>query len=244
MAKWQIPTEKINLKFPQEILQEYASDLTNQTQEKLQGQVKEDITYLQNDSPRITHTLLVYILRLKQHYRLFELTQSSENPYPVSLTAFYYTGSEIFDNLTSPTVLDQRLSNLVTSAKVGNILAHFLRLSELSEYRLSFEFEFDFKTFASLGNIYNSSVPNNLSDFKSAETIYNAHKNVIIESVKETLDFQPGGPIVGSRIQIPVAHLQSDRLITALIFLITKVEGNSLQLSLAEVIKSGEYSIK
>jgi hypothetical protein len=237
MAKWIIPTEASSIRFPNEILQEYANELTRETKEKLQASVKESISYLQNDSPRLTYTFLIYISRLKQHYKLFELVQSSENPYPVTLTVYYYTGSEIFDNLISPVELDKKLATLVATSKVTNILGHFLRLSELTEISVDLNFNFDFKTFASLGNVYNPQVPNNLSDFKFAEDLFNSHREVIIESVKETLEMQPGIPSVGAKIQIPVAHLSPTKLITALVFLINRVDGYSIQLSLSEVVK-------
>lgn len=131
--KWNIPTNTENLKYPDKILQEFANALATETNRVLVGQVTESISYDSYDRPRIFYALQVFITKLKQSYRLFEIEQVGENPYPVNLKVVFYTGSEIFDNLKDADTLNTKLNDLAQDKLVGNLLAHFINLSELKD---------------------------------------------------------------------------------------------------------------
>lgn len=131
--KWNIPTNTENVKYPDKILQEFADALAIETNNVLVGQVTESISYDSYDRPKIFYALHVYITKLKQSYRLFEVEQVGENPYPVNLKVVFYTGSEVFDNLKDADVLNTKLNDVAQDKLVGNLLAHFINLSELKD---------------------------------------------------------------------------------------------------------------
>lgn len=131
--KWNIPTQSKNLKYPDKILQEFADALAIETENVLVGQVTESISYDSYDRPKIFYALHVYITKLKQSYRLFEVEQIGEKPYPVNLNVVFYTGSEVFDNLKDANALEKKLAEVAKNSLIGNLLAHFINLSELKE---------------------------------------------------------------------------------------------------------------
>lgn len=133
MKKWNIPKDFVNLKYPDEILQEFADALTRDTNNTLLGQVTETISYDSNDRPKIYYSLHVYISKLKQTYRLFEIEQTEDKPYPVNLKIILYSSSNIYDNLKDAKSLNDKLDELAKDINVGNLLAHFIRLSEIKE---------------------------------------------------------------------------------------------------------------
>ncbi len=130
ITKWYIPTNTENLKHPDEILQEYADALAVETKNILSGQVTEQISYDSYSRPKIFYALHVYITKLKQSYRLFEVEQIGENPYPVNLKVVFYTGSEVF-KLKDADALSAKLNEVAQDKLVGNLLAHFINLSQL-----------------------------------------------------------------------------------------------------------------
>lgn len=131
--KWNIPTNPENLKYPDKILQEFADALAAETNNVLVGQVTESISYDSYDRPKIFYALQVFITKLKQSYRLLEVEQIGENPYPVNLKVVFYTGSEVFDNLKDADTLNVKLDEIAQNKLVGNLLAHFINLSELKK---------------------------------------------------------------------------------------------------------------
>ena len=133
MKKWNIPKNTENVKYPNKILQEFADALASETNNVLVGQVNESISYDSSDRPKILYALRVYITKLKQSYRLFEVEQVGENTYPVNLKVVFYTGSEVFDNLKDADTLNTKLNSASQNILVGNLLAHFINLSELKE---------------------------------------------------------------------------------------------------------------
>jgi hypothetical protein len=131
--KWNIPANAENLKYPDKILQEFADALAAETNNVLVGQVTESISYDSYDRPKIFYALQVFITKLKQSYRLLEVEQIGENPYPVNLKVVFYTGSEVFDNLKDADTLNVKLDEIAQNKLVGNLLAHFINLSELKK---------------------------------------------------------------------------------------------------------------
>ena len=131
--KWNIPTIVENLKYPDKILQEFADALAAETDNTLGGQVTEAISYDAYDRPKIYYALHVYITKLKQSYRLFEVEQVGENPYPVNLKVVFYRGSEVFDNLKDADALNKKLDEVAQNKSIGDLLAHFINLSELKD---------------------------------------------------------------------------------------------------------------
>ena len=131
--KWNIPTIVENLKYPDNILQEFADALAAETDNTLGGQVTEAISYDAYDRPKIYYALHVYITKLKQSYRLFEVEQIGENPYPVNLKVVFYKGSEVFDNLKDADALNKKLDEVAQNKSIGDLLAHFINLSELKD---------------------------------------------------------------------------------------------------------------
>ena len=131
--KWNIPTIVENLKYPDKILQEFADALAAETDNTLGGQVTEAISYDAYDRPKIYYALHVYITKLKQSYRLFEVEQVGENPYPVNLKVVFYKGSEVFDNLKDADALNKKLDEVAQNKSIGDLLAHFINLSELKD---------------------------------------------------------------------------------------------------------------
>jgi hypothetical protein len=133
MKRWNIPTDTENVKYPDKILQDFADALATETNNVLVGQVTESISYDSYDRPKMFYMLNVYITRLKQSYRLFEVEQVGENPYPVNLKVVFYTGLKVFDNLESAEALDKKLNDVAQDKLVGNTLAHFINLSNLKD---------------------------------------------------------------------------------------------------------------
>ncbi|MDD5508431.1 MAG: hypothetical protein PHD25_08910 [Bacteroidales bacterium] len=133
MKKWVIPTIPEDLRYPDEILQEFADALATDTRNALTGQVTESISYDSYERPKIYYALHVYITKLKQSYRLLEIEQIEDKPYPVNLKIVLYTGSQVFDNLKDAKALNDKLDEIAKNSLVGNLLAHFIRLSELKE---------------------------------------------------------------------------------------------------------------
>lgn len=133
MIKWNIPTISQDLRYPDKILQEFADALATDTNNALTGQVTESISYDSYDRPKIYYALHVYITRLKQSYRLLEIEQTEDTPYPVNLKVVLYTGSQVFDKLKDAKALNTKLDEVAKDPLVGNLLAHFIRLSELKE---------------------------------------------------------------------------------------------------------------
>ena len=133
MKKWNIPTISEDLRYPNEILQEFADALATDTQNALIGQVTESISYNSYDRPKIIYALHVYITKLKQSYRLLEIEQIEDKPYPVNLKVVLYTGSQVFDNLKDAKALNDKLDDVAKDELIGNLLAHFIRLSGLKE---------------------------------------------------------------------------------------------------------------
>lgn len=133
MKKWNIPPSGQNQKHPIDILQEFADALHIDSNQKLTGQVTEQISYDSEDRPKLFYALHVYVNKLRQSYRLFEIEQITENVYPVNLKVILYSGTENYDNISTPKSLEVKLSELSNNLMVGNLLAHFIRLSELKE---------------------------------------------------------------------------------------------------------------
>lgn len=124
-----------NLKefYPDQILQKYADSLTRQTKGDLSGQVNNVIINDGMGLPHIVYALLVYLAKIKQSYRLFEIEQIKETVYPVNLKVFFYTGMQEFNNLPTPKELEDCLDNLVSSPGVSMLITHFLKLSDLKD---------------------------------------------------------------------------------------------------------------
>jgi hypothetical protein len=132
MKNWNIPTIEKDILYPHELLQKYADSLIKETKGVLAGQVTEKIENDFGNNARIVYALYIYLAKLKQSYRLFEIEQIESDVYPVNLKVFYYTGSTEYPNLDS-NALEERLDLLIASAPIGNLISHFLRMSELKE---------------------------------------------------------------------------------------------------------------
>lgn len=133
MKEWKLDVNKSNEKYPHQILQEYANSLTEQTKGVLAGQVTESIS---NDSfglPHIIYAFHVYLAKIKQSYRLFEIEQIKETVYPVNLKVFFYTGIEEFNNIKTSSMLEKKLDSLIVSPGVSLIINHFINLSDLKK---------------------------------------------------------------------------------------------------------------
>ena len=130
MKKWNLTSEVIEQRFPDEILQDYADSLAHETNRELIGQVTETITYDSESRPKLIYSLYVYIDKLKQSYRLFEIEQIGEDAYPVNLKIIHYTGSEFVPNIPTPKILEDQLDTWIQSKLVGNLISYLIRLSE------------------------------------------------------------------------------------------------------------------
>lgn len=130
MKEWSF-NKKREENYPHVLLQKYADSLTELTDGTLSGQVTETIY---NDSfgrPHISYALHVFLARIKQSYRLFEVEQLSETVYPVKLKVLFYTGTEEFNGLKDAGELEIKLDDLVTSPGVSMLISHFLNISNL-----------------------------------------------------------------------------------------------------------------
>jgi hypothetical protein len=135
IKKWKIQQGDENLKYPAEILQEFANALAKETDRVLVGQVTESISYDSQDRPKLYYALHVYITKLKQSYRLLEVEQISETPYPVNLKVILYTGSQDFLSLKNAKTLENKIGEITQNKLVGNLLSHFINLSNLKNDR-------------------------------------------------------------------------------------------------------------
>jgi len=133
MKKWKIPLISQDLRCPDQILQEFADALAIDTNNILVGQVAELISYDSYDRPKLYYILDIYITKLKQSYKLIEVEQIGDSPYPINLKVVFYTGSEIFENIKDSEALTNKLEEIANNTLVGNLLAHLIRLSELKE---------------------------------------------------------------------------------------------------------------
>lgn len=132
MKNWKLPTHQ-QVKYPFEVLQEYADSLIKITNGLLAGQVTEAIINDPEERPKIYYALHIYLTKIKQSYRLFEIEQITEYAYPVNLKVIFYTGAQEIPDLKSDKDLEQTLDGLISSPGVSNLIGHFLRLSELKE---------------------------------------------------------------------------------------------------------------
>ena len=76
--------------------------------------------------------MLIYIIKLKQFYRLIDIEQQSEENYPVTLRVYYYTKTDVKDNLSEKT-LETTLDDLIQSKMIGMVLNHLINLGELKD---------------------------------------------------------------------------------------------------------------
>ena len=133
MKKWNLSRKETNDLYPHQILQKYANTLTEQTEGVLSGQVTQSVTNDRFGLPHIVYSFHVFLAKIKQSYRLFEIEQIKETTYPVNLKVFFYTGMEDYNNIKSSNLLEKKLDSLIISNSVNLILSHFINLSELKE---------------------------------------------------------------------------------------------------------------
>ena len=133
MTSWNKTEIETGIQYPHELLQKYADSLNKETSGVLGGQVVEKIENEISNKAQIIYAFYVYLANLKQSYRLFEVEQIGAGVYPVNLNVFYYTGKEEFPNITDSDSLERQLDELIASKKVGALISHFIRLSELKD---------------------------------------------------------------------------------------------------------------
>ncbi len=133
MKEWKLDPKKTNEGYPNVILQKYANSLTTQTDGILSGQVTESISNDTFGLPHIIYAFHVYLAKIKQSYRLFEVEQIKETVYPVNLKVFFYTGMEEHNNIKTSTLLEKKLDSLIISPGVSLIINHFINLSSLKD---------------------------------------------------------------------------------------------------------------
>jgi len=92
----------------------------------------------------------------------------------------------------------------------------------------------DFDTFASIGNVNNDDVPNNLESFKKAKKMYDFHLSEIEDSIAETIE-NGGGISIGSTVEIPTGHLANKNMITRIKLLQSSFDGVTLTVQLENV---------